>query len=173
MKKIIAIAMALSMLLVMIPGASAAEASFETSTTEVNYMEYDFPDDAVVLYQGEDGVIYQSKEESNNIGSTRAMVYESVWIDAGKHGSGTFSIENPHTLVLSTNGTFKIESEYDNARAQMILHDGIFTYANETFRACDGDIHIEFTSHTKDLVISYLVYDISNTEGMRLMCWLW
>lgn len=83
------------------------------------------------------------------------------------------SIENPHTLVLSTNGTFKIESEYDNARAQMILHDGIFLYANETFRACDGDIHIEFTSHTKDLVISYFVHDYSNTEGMRLMCWLW
>ena len=37
---------------------------FAAKNSKVDYMNYDFLEDAKVLYHGEDGVIYQSKEGS-------------------------------------------------------------------------------------------------------------
>lgn len=168
-KRSLAIVMAVCFGMALTTTVSVAEAE------QVNYMNYDFPDDAVVLYQGEDGVIYQSKEKStaNKNLSLYSTNYASVWIDAGKFETGSFGIENPHTIINKTNGTFKIESNYSGATAQMILHDGIFTLANKTLSAADGDVHFEFNSHTRDLIITYYVNKVSKTDGMRLMCWLW
>ena len=175
MRKFLALSLALCMSMVFSTVAFATEPTVLPDSENVNYMDYDFPSDAVVLYQSEDGVIYQSNEEksSTDTPSTRATVYESVWIDAGEHKTGNFSIENPHTIVNTTNGKFRIESDYANATAQMVLHDGIFTLANETLKASDGDVHIEFNSHSKNLVITYYVQRTSTYDGMRLMCWLW
>lgn len=155
--------------------AFATEPIEEVNSDYVDYMNYDFPEDAVVLYQGEDGVIYQSKEQSDTtaLASTYSMVYESTWINAGKYQTGNFSIQNPHTIINKTQGTFKIESEYSGATAQMVLHSGISLLANKTLKASDGEVHFEFQSHAKDLVITYYVQKISSNHGMRLMCWLW
>ncbi len=102
-----------------------------------------------------------------------ATEYESVWIDSGEHKSGTFYITNPHTIINNTQGTFKIESEYSNASAQLILHTGIAPLANKLIYARNGDVRFEFKSNVKDLAIMYFTRNISSKYGMRIMCWLW
>ena len=82
-----------------------------------DYMEYDFPEDAVVLYQNSDGVVYQTHEGEEI--STYSTEYESVWINKGKYSSGNFPITNPHTIINKTQGTFKIESEYKDAKRKL------------------------------------------------------
>lgn len=177
MKRFFAIALAtLSLCATTVTPAFAAETTDvvsqnNTATETVDYTNYDFPDDAIVLYQGEDGVVYQSNSEKASV--ARAMKYNGVWIGAGKYSTGNFHVENPHTIVNKTSGTFKVESDYAQATAQFVLHDGIFTLANKTIKASDGDVHFEFQSHTKDLVVSYFVNKASKSAGMRLNCWLW
>ena len=144
----------------------------------IDYMNYEFPDDAKILYQSENGVIYQSKEVDSTINepekSTRSMVYESAWIDAGVHRLDRFNITNPHASIFGkTNGTLKLESNYSKAQVQILLIGGITVLANETITPEDGDVHIEFKSAAKDLVLQYSVLRASNQGGIRVMCWLW
>lgn len=148
----------------------------ESEKEEYDFRNYSFPEDAVVLYQGEDGVVYQSiqetkKQEKNMLRGT--MKYNGVWIKAGDYTIGSFSIENPHTIALTTKGTFKVESKNSQARAKFLLTDGIYTYANESVKASDGDVHFEFRSNVKNLIVTYYVEKTSNSSGMRLNCWLW
>jgi hypothetical protein len=143
----------------------------ESEKVDIDYLNYDFPDDAIVIYQGEDGVVYQTNEESTN--SARSMQYESVWVDAGKTDTGNFSITNPHPFGGTCEGTFKIESEYSSASGQMILHNGLNSLANKTLSASDGDVRFSFNSVGSNLVITYYTRTISKSHGMRFMCWLW
>ena len=149
----------------------------EYKNNVVDYSNYNFPNDAVILYQSEDGVIYQSNEKTSEenveLQSARSMTYNGVWINAGHAATGSFTIQNPHTIINKTNGTFKVESEYSNATAQFILHDGIKELANETVKASDGDVHFEFKSNIQNLSVTYFVTRTSPSKGMRLNCWLW
>lgn len=143
--------------------------------SEVDYLNYDFPDDAKIIYQGEDGVMYQTHEGASvaSTQSTRSTEYNGVWIDKGKNPMGSFSITNPHTLINTTEGTFKIESDYSGASAEMILMGGVSVLADKTLSASDGDVRFSFKSNSKNLTVKYYVHSYSNTYGMRLMCWLW
>ncbi len=157
--------------------AFADEATFdsksETNTKSVDYTHYKFPDDATILYQSEDGVVYQSKEETTSEEpSTYATYQNSVTIPAGKIITGNFSITNPHTIIFTTKGVFRVESSYSSASAQMILSDGINVLANKNVSASAGDVHFEFNSHVKDLVVIYYVQKTSSTAGMTLRCTL-
>lgn len=172
MKKITALAMAICL------AFSTALVTFAATPIEedVDYMNYDFPEDAIVLYQGKDGVIYQSKEESSEVAmpSSVSMTYESTWIDAGKYTQGSFLIENPHPWIWSTtNGTLKIQSEDPSVSVNIIVTGGITTHFNGTISPSDGDVHIEFSSAASEMAIVYSVYKASRNHGLRVMCWLW
>ena len=73
MKRFFAIALAtLSLCATTVTPAFAAETTDvvsqnNTATETVDYTNYDFPDDAIVLYQGEDGVVYQSNSEKASV----------------------------------------------------------------------------------------------------------
>ena len=73
----------------------AAEVS-GTETNSVDYLNYDFPEGAEVLYQGEDGVIYTNPSDSNGeiseTATARAVEYNQVWIDAGRVVSSQFAV---------------------------------------------------------------------------------
>lgn len=168
MKRFLSMMLVITLCLITTTTAFAAEP--EADNSEIDYMNYDFPADAKVIYQGEEGVIYQTHETTT---SARTMQYNGVWISAGKQPMGTFGITNPHTLVKTTEGTFKIESEYSGAKAQMILRSGTAALANKTLTAKDGDVRFSFKSNTKNLTVHYFVQTHSNVHGMRLMCWLW
>lgn len=144
-------------------------------TNEIDYLNYDFPDDAKIIYQSEDGVVYQTHESPKTVSikTARATQYNAAWVDKGKQALGNFSITNPHTLVNTTEGTFKIESQYSGARAEMILCSGASAMADKTLSASDGDVRFSFKSNVKNLTVKYYVRNYSNLYGMRLMCWLW
>lgn len=143
----------------------------EAASKEIDYLNYDFPKDAIILYQDKDGVIYQSKEESSI--TPRSTEYNSAWVNAGFAKTGSFSITNPHPLGGTTNGTFKIESNYSNASGQMKLHNGVTLLASKTLSVSNGDVHFSFNTVGSNLVVTYFTGNISNTYGMRFMCWLW
>ena len=142
------------------------------NNNEYDYMNYDFPEDAIVLYQGQDGVVYQSKIE-DKLDNNRSMQYNYAWIPAGQHPTGTFGMTNPHQNG-TTEGTFKIESDYSNAKAQMTMYGGAgFHIVTKYVKASDGDVRFSFNSSASGLTIRYFVQNYSNSYGMRLMCWLW
>ena len=146
---------------------------FAAKNSKVDYMNYDFPEDAKVLYQGEDGVIYQSKEGSKFQKGAASVEYNYAWLNPGVNTMGSFNITNPHPLGGTTNGTFKIESDYSGASAEMILSSALFAYADITLSASDGDVHFSFNHVGSSLTVRYYPHSYSNTYGMRLMCWLW
>ncbi len=59
MKRLLAFVVALCMSIMVMPGvAFAAETQNVSGETEKNYLNYDFPENAIILYQSEDVVIY-------------------------------------------------------------------------------------------------------------------
>lgn len=156
-------------------GNSNMYAKDSTEENSVDYLNYDFPDDAKIIYQGEDGVMYQTHESSDVISpqSARETQYNGAWVDKGKQATGNFSITNPHTLIKTTEGTFKIASDYSKASAEMILLGGVSALADKTLSVADGDVRFSFKSNVKNLTVKYYVHNYSNVYGMRLMCWLW
>ena len=122
MKRLFSIVLSLVLTFSFTSTSFAAETnSYAIPTDTDTYMSYNLPNDAVVLYQSEDGIIYQSSVEDYQP-STQSMNYNGVWIDKDKMKLGSFSIVNPHTIVNKTNGTFKIESNDPNVSAEMILY---------------------------------------------------
>ena len=98
MKRFLALCITLTMCLMVTVSVSAAEVkNLENESEKINYLNYDFPDNAIVLYQSENGVVYQSKEElTSKIVSTKSTEYNYAWVDAGISQTGSFSIPNPH-----------------------------------------------------------------------------
>ena len=87
MKRFMATLVALIMSFVAVTPAFASE------TGEIDYLNYQFPDDAVVIYQSEDGVVYQSKGSPASVTGTSSMQYNGVWLNAGNNSMGSFSIK--------------------------------------------------------------------------------
>lgn len=174
MKRIFALLMALCLLCATTVTAFAAE---PTTTDKVDYLNYEFPDDAVVLYQSEYGVMYQSEQKSAELASLASdMTFNYIDIPAG-HWSGVdhpFDIENPHWMPFTTTyGTFKIESDYSNAEVEMVLRNGQNNYATKFVSIQNNDIHFEFVSSAKNLIVHCFPQNTSNVYGIRAMCWLY
>lgn len=166
MKKIFAFVMACCMAICMVNTVA-----FATSEEKFDYTNYIFPEDAVILYQSENGVVYQSKESKS---SAKSLTYESKWIDAGKSELGTFSITNPHPNIFTrTNGTLKVESTYKDACVDIKLYaNGKLLFSKYVYQT-DGEVHAEFNSISETITIQYGTVKVSNTGGIRVMCWLW
>lgn len=173
MKRLLAIIMALCLCLLTPLTAFATELVAEQETENIDFLNYDFPDDAVVLHQGEDGVIYQSREKSAELASTRAMTYNQVWIDAGKYDFGSFSVENPHTLLIKTKGTLRIESNNTNAQVHITVSGNATLIFDDTLCVTDGDVFFESSNNAASYVVHYNVFSTNNTNGIRVNCWLY
>lgn len=175
MKRFFSFVLVLFMIMAITPvGAVVAEGSNGYTAEEIDYMNYEFPKDAVILYQGEDGVVYQSKEQTARA-SDGNMV--TKWIDAGGSTTGQMSIKNPHTLVNTTNGYFMVNSEYGPTTVRFLLTDGVNAIVVRDVEAesaaINGATFFSFKSHTSNLVVQYFVLKSSRNYGMLLACKLW
>lgn len=173
MKRIFALLMALCLCCVTTVTAFAAE---PVDADKVDYLNYEFPEDAVVLYQGEDGVMYMSEQKSAELATLASdTTYGYVYFDPGHWNiSKDFSIENPHSMPFTTTyGTFKIESDYSNAKVEMNISNNQTTYATYDVSIQNNDIHFEFQSITQNLTVRCYPKSTSNVYGIRAMCWLY
>lgn len=187
MKRFMAFLFAICISVMTVPASVADATSFGgencVENGEIDYMSFNFPDDAVVLYQGEDGVIYQSASETAERASLEeastlsdSPYYNAIWLDKGDNSMGTFSIKNLYTLVNTTNGVFKIESDYSDAEVGMLLRNSAGTEALvglTTVRVKDGDISFSFKSHSSNLTVHYYPYKTSWVYAIRVLCRLW
>ena len=170
MKRFLALILALCMCLFPTT-AFAMEGAQEES---IDYMNYDFHEDAIILYQGEDGVVYETPSNTSDVAlaSARAMEYGSVWIDANRPKRGSFSVKNPHTLINETGCTIRIQSEDDVPEIQIIMYGGTTILFNGRIKA-GNEVNFSFKNNAKSIVIDYSTYHYSAHYGTRVMCWLW
>lgn len=176
MKRFISFVLSLCMVMCITPisMATAAEIPNDSAAKEIDYMNYDFPEDAVILYQSEDGVVYQSKERTTKA-SDGNMV--TRWIEAGGSKTGVMNIKNPHTIVNTTNGWFSVSSEYGQSTVKFILTDGINAIVVKEVNAYDvavnGGVLFSFKSHVSNLAVQYFVTKSSPSYGIMIGCKLW
>ena len=92
---------------------------------------------------------------------------------SGRYEQSSFSITNPHTIINTTNGTFRVESDYSGAAADMLLSDGANILTNQVaVKPSNGDVHFSFKSHVKDLVVIYTIQGKKSGYPITLHCWL-
>ena len=166
-KNIIATFMTVCMLAIsIIPSVAvlAAEKTTDDSQTEL-------PNDAVILYEDEDVVMYQSKEESIDTMAINARSennYGNAWVNKG--GSpGSFDVYNTHKGKLGV--TWKVEASSRSDYAQIYMTKGdLVILATRAVNPADGDVRFVIKN---GLVGYYTVHYIPvvNSNGMRVMCW--
>ncbi|MCI9038761.1 MAG: hypothetical protein HFJ29_02600 [Clostridia bacterium] len=174
MKRFISFVLTLCMVMCITPISIAMEVPNDSVAKEIDYMNYDFPEDAVILYQSEDGVVYQSKEQTSKASDGNLV---SRWIEAGGSKTGVMSIKNPHTLVNTTNGYFVATSEYGQSTVKFILTDGanaiVVKEVNAYDVAVNGGVLFSFKSHVSNLAVQYFVIKSSSLYGIMVGCKLW
>lgn len=162
-KRILSIALALYFCVIGTTSVSAVE----TETTI-----FDLPDDAVILYQDEDTVMYQSKSESDSfdmMSNARTPVdYESVWLNKSK--SGSFRIHNSRNGKVGI--TWKVESSSNDSHAQIYMTNsyGLVVLATYDVHPYDGDVFFRTTGAKGYYTLHYIA---ETTVGMRIMCWMY
>ena len=169
MKKVFALVMSLCMAFMMVTVAFAAE---QPTKKDDNGL----PSDAVVLYQSDDMVVYQSKSIETSevaVNAARTTYQSHVTIPAGKATTGTFTVKNPHTIILTTNGKVWIDSQYSKASAYLVVHDGLNVIKNVVIKASDGAVGFQTKSHSSDIGVTYYVYDHSPKYDMSIYCEVW
>lgn len=153
----------------------AAEMQHDNNALQtVDYLNYDFPDGAEVLYQAEDGVIYTIQSDYSETSVTqRAVEYNQIWIDAGKTKIGSFTVSNPHRLGGNGDGRLRLESNDPNVKMSVTVSNGSTSlYLGTTTIGVGNDIVFNFNSISSKLVVHYSVVKYSYINGMRLNCWL-
>ncbi len=166
LKKLFAVLLTLSLCL----GISTS--AFATSMQDSVFDEFDLPDDAVVLYQSPEIVLYQSvSESSTRKDSDSGVDYESVWLDKGEVGK--FTIYNTHSGKVGITIGVEAASDASWAQVHIITPSGNTIYMNHAMpiRASDGEILAKMPSASTG---TYTVrYTASTSEGMRIMCWMY
>lgn len=164
-KRILSIALALCCCLISTISVSAAETATAT---------FDLPDDAIILYQDDDAVMYQSKSESelNSNSSTATprtpVDYASVWLDRSEWGS--FTIYNSRSG--KTGVTWKVESPSSKSHAQiyMTTPQGLLYLDTRDVYEADGDVYFRVNGVKGNYTVHYIA---TTTVGMRIMCWMY
>ena len=146
--------------------AFASEVDSRTNASLVSQL----PDDAVILYQDEGIIMYQSNEET---ASTREVSgednYGYAWVTK-KSGGGSFPVRNTHTGDVGL--TLKIEGASSSDGATLYMERPNGTYATDWADVFvrDGDVRCVMD---KSVVGTYTVHYVvkKNTSGMRIMAW--
>ncbi len=141
-----------------------------TMASEKENSAFDLPEDAVILYQDENAVMYQSKTEAADTErSMRTPVdYESEWVD--RNASGDFPIYNSRSGEMGV--TWKVESSSNasHARIWMTLPGGLPFLSTRYIYPSNGDVYFR----TNGVVGQYTVHYFAYTDvGMRIMCWMY
>lgn len=142
----------------------AAEKTTDDSQTEL-------PNDAVILYEDEDVVLYQSKEETIDttvINARSENNYGNAWVNKGG-SSGSFNVYNTHKGKLGV--TWKVEASSKNDCAQIYMTKGnLVILTTRAVKPTDGDVRFVIKN---GLVGYYTVHyiPVANSNGMRVMCW--
>ena len=99
--------------------------------------------------------------------SPMATYSNSVTIPGGSYTNGNFTVKNPHTLVLTTNGEVTLQSSNPDARVNVIISGNATPIFNETLYA--GDTKTFSTkNHAGEYVISYFVYSTKKGQDITL-----
>lgn len=175
-KRFVALLMAVAMCLGMMSMSALAAEVPETaneSSSEMDALIQSLPEDAVILYQDENAIMYQSKEESSSESGIMPLTdnnYGYAWIDKGAP-TGYFKVYNTHQ-VGSLGVTWKVEtsSETDYATLWMDNPSGFPVLKAQDVYAGDGDVRFVVLAGTKGYYkVNYIPTKV--TTGMRIMCW--
>ena len=173
-KRIFALMMVLCLSTVSTTVSFATDTIPAVQSEEEDYMNYDFPEDAVVLYQSEDGVVYQTKE-LNEARATSDFQFNQKRIEGGLYVSGDFTLTNPHTLIKTTEGVLEMDSAYTNAKANVIVRPGTGTgiFLNKMpLKVSDGYVHFSFKSKVKTVVVDYTIIETKKGYPIFICCGL-
>lgn len=141
-----------------------------TQTFAKENSKFNLPEDAVILYQDEDAVMYQSKSESESKEKlARApMDYESMWVN--KTQPGSFSIYNNRSGNMGV--TWKVESSSNSSHARIWMEaPGHLPFLQtKDIYPSDGDVYFR----TNGIRGTYTIhFDAFTNVGMRIMCWMY
>lgn len=176
-KRFVALLMAVAMcmtMMTMVAFAAEAPETANESSSEMDTLIQSLPEDAVILYQDENSIMYQSKEESSPSESGIMPLtddnYGYAWINKGSP-TGYFNVYNTHQ-VGSLGVTWKVEtsSASDYATLWMQNPSGITVLQARSVSAADGDVRFVILAGTKgNYRVNYIPTQV--TTGMRIMCW--
>lgn len=175
-KRFVALLMAVAMCLGMMSMSALAAEVTETaneSSSEMDALIQSLPKDAVILYQDENAIMYQSKEESSSESGIMPLTddnYGYAWIDKGSP-TGSFNVYNTHQIG-SLGVTWKVEtsSKTDYATLWMENPSGLTILKAQNVSADDGDVRFVVLAGTRGYYkVNYIPTNV--TTGMRIMCW--
>lgn len=169
-KQITSLLLALVLCLCSVTTAFAAD--FTTASEDVT-----IPEDAKILFQDENVVLYQSKTETaenrleNETYSTLRTDdnYGYAWVNPGDGGS-YFTVNN--TITGRMGVTWKVESDSssDHAQIWMETSGGLTVLTTRDVYPGDGDVRLVIQNGIKTKYkVRYI--PVRNTSGMRIMCW--
>lgn len=163
---ILAVIMCMSMCAI-----TAFAAEQPTNNTEMAEILSNLPEDANILYQDEEIVVYESNEPV--VADNPTMDYACQWVPAGEY-NGSYTITK--TFAGTAHITFKARSDASATSVQMSLFrnsaltDGVTT---ATVTANDQDVHVVATVDAmKDYYVSYQLRT-TNPKGVFLMTWFY
>lgn len=154
---------------------TSAKNNNETQQT-TDYLNYDFPEGAEILYQGKDGVVYTidsnlSNDEQTLSASSRSVKHNQVWLDAKSWKSSSFSVDNPHPFAGNGTGRLRLESNDSSVMMNVVVSGGAFTFCTADVRV-GTDVVFDYNYAGSSLTVHYYPKKVSNSHGMRLNCWL-
>ena len=168
-RHLLAFLLTLCLCVTMTTTAFAAESKMATNDQPFNYLNYEFPEDAQILYQSEDAVIYTTNTDSQ---MTRAVEHNQVWVDAGRVKTGSFTVTNPHPWGGTGECRLRLESNASNVSMNISVYAGLTVFLASQHIDTSKDIVFAYNVLKSDFVIDYATDDISSQHGMRLNCWL-
>lgn len=129
-------------------------------------------DGVKILYQDENVLLYQSKEDSSSISQVvaRESNYGNKWINRTSYGQ-SFNVYC--TLTGSRGVTWKVESSSNSSYAQIYMTNplGLTVLQTKKVKPSDGDVHLQLKNAVTG---NYTVhFDGYTTVGMRVMCWIY
>lgn len=130
---------------------------------------YDIPDDAVIIYQGDDGIVYQSKEKASTFSARGGnLTYNDAYLT--KNTFSSFSVENPNS-GNTCYGTLRVESDSNSSYAAIYFYYGSNFHYGKIYKS-NGDLYFSFKASAANCTVQYSAYP-ENSSWMRICCWLY
>lgn len=163
----------LSLLLVVATILSLSATTVFAAETEPTYQET-LPEDAVIIYQGDDGIVYQSKtgpmtNQSNSDVAPAAsnLIYSGHRVTKSTGETSSYTIENTYSGTCY--GTFKVtETDNNNLYAYMQIIAPSGRNAGGVIKPYMGDVYFTLYNGKGTCVIEYSV-----AGPAYLNCWLY
>ena len=142
--------------------------AFQTPVYANDDSDLSLPEDAIILYQDENAILYQTKM---NISSARTAVdYESKWVNSTVYGD-SFTIYNHRSGNAGV--TWGVESSSASSYAQIWMTNplGLVVLNTRTVRPSDGEVVFRLTNSSNGRYTVH--FNAYTTVGIRVMCWMY